>query len=601
MFASWFDERFVSAGAQSFRLSPLRIAYAGLLWLVLAHAAGMAVASAWSATVLAVEIPFRAVTKPMLSGQPVTRRQGWTAFAVTTVAIAAWSWFGVLMWGARTEASDIAAAAFFGGHLLYIEAHHSRSPGALAPAIPALIMPMATLIVQPHFHGFDQGIILVIMTAVIAHAVISVTVSAGAYNRLLQATGQLKVERDLAEFARTEMSQAKEAAEAANAAKSAFLATMSHEIRTPLNGVLGMAQAMAAEPRLPARQRQRLGVIRQSGEALLALLNDILDLSKVEAGKLELEKVEFDLGALAFAVQQAFEGAAERKGLGFGVEVSRDAEGVYHGDPTRIRQILFNLISNALKFTEAGEVRLAVDRSGDRVRIRVSDTGIGIAPEHLTRLFAKFEQADASTTRRFGGAGLGLSICRELAQLMGGVIGVESRHGQGSVFCVELPLERVGEARASATADRARGPVETSVLKVLAAEDNAVNQLVLKTLLGQMGVEPTVVETGVQAVTAWETGAFHLILMDIQMPEMDGVAAAREIRRREAQSGRSRTPIIALTANAMSHQVSEYLAAGMDGHLAKPIDVQQLFAVVSEASAQDAAPASDSKGMRRSG
>jgi signal transduction histidine kinase/ActR/RegA family two-component response regulator len=598
MFASWFDERFVSAGAQSFRLSPLRLFYSVLLWLVLAHAAGWTIATAWAATVLVLEAPFRWVSKPMLSGRPVTRAHAWAAFVVYTLAISAWSGFGVLLWNAPGEASAITAVAFFGGHLLYIEAHHSRSPGAMAPALPAVAAPFVTVLAQPHFHGLDQAMILVIMSAVIAHAAISVSISARAYNRLLKATRDLEVERDLAEQARIQMSQAKEAAEAASRAKSAFLATMSHEIRTPLNGVLGMAQAMSSEPRLPTRQRQRLDIIRQSGEALLSLLNDILDLSKVEAGKLELEEVEFDLAELASGAQKAFTGAAERKGLAFRLAVSEAADGLYRGDPTRIRQVLFNLISNALKFTETGEVAVEISRQDQTVRIAVSDTGIGIAPEHLARLFSKFEQADASTTRRFGGAGLGLSICRELVQLMGGAIGVESREGQGSCFAVDLPLDRLGAPRGQALTCEAAAPGEAGSLRVLAAEDNHVNQMVLKTLLAQIGVEPTLVETGLEAVAAWDAGSFDLVLMDIQMPQMDGVAAAREIRRREALRGRPRTPIVALTANAMSHQVADYLAAGMDDHLAKPIDVTRLFEVVAQAG-QTSATASSERPRRR--
>jgi PAS domain S-box-containing protein len=388
--------------------------------------------------------------------------------------------------------------------------------------------------------------------------------------------------------------QAKEDAEAANRAKSTFLATMSHEIRTPLNGVLGMAQAMTADG-LTETQRERLDVIRQSGETLLAILNDVLDLSKIEAGKLDLdEEGEFDISELARGAHGAFTAIANKKGLAFALEVEPDARGVYRGDSTRVRQILYNLVSNGLKFTEAGVVTVSVSRSGSMLRLSVADTGIGIPSDRLTSLFQKFEQADASTTRRYGGTGLGLAICRELAQLMGGAISAESVPGRGTTFVVTLPLARIaGEAvRIERGASPSQPqPIEELRLRVLAAEDNSVNQLVLRTLLNQAGVQPLIVENGRQAVEAWAQETWDVILMDVQMPDMDGPTAAREIRAREAAEGRARTPIIALTANAMAHQVAEYRAAGMDGFVAKPIEVARLFAALQQVLEEQASEA----------
>jgi PAS domain S-box-containing protein len=385
---------------------------------------------------------------------------------------------------------------------------------------------------------------------------------------------------------------ARDAAEAANRAKSAFLATMSHEIRTPLNGVLGMAQAMAADELTPV-QRERLDVVRQSGEGLLAILNDVLDLSKIEAGKLDLEDAEFSIGDVARSAHAAFTALANAKGLGFDFQIDEGAQGMYLGDSTRVRQILYNLISNGLKFTQEGEVCVVVEAHGPGLRLTVSDTGMGIPADRLKDLFQKFEQADTSTTRKFGGTGLGLAICRELAEMMGGTISAESTEGQGSCFIVDLPLVRVGEEVDAAEAATTPALAETPgpVLRVLAAEDNAVNQLVIRTLLEQAGIETFVVGDGVQALGAWERGPWDLILMDVQMPVMDGPTATREIRRREAALGRAPTPVIALTANAMAHQIAEYRAAGMDAIVSKPIDVGQLLSAMQEVLARSKAGA----------
>ncbi len=377
--------------------------------------------------------------------------------------------------------------------------------------------------------------------------------------------------------------EAMEAAEAANTAKSQFLATISHEIRTPLNGVLGMAQAMAADE-LNEVQADRLAVIRESGQALLGILNDVLDISKIEAGKLALEHAEFDLAEIAESALGAFAALAEKKGLALRLDVEAGAGGRCRGDATRVRQVLSNLISNALKFTEAGEVAVGVSRRGDTVELEVRDTGIGIAPADMVRLFEKFEQADASTTRRYGGSGLGLAICRQLVELMDGWITATSVEGAGATFIVTLRLPRVSAAGAAeADAGVEAAEPETGPWRILAAEDNEINQLVLKTLLGQLGMAATIVGDGAAALEAWEAGPWDVVLMDVQMPRMDGPTAARAIRRREAELGRAATPILALTANAMAHQVAEYRAAGMDEVVAKPIDVAQLAAALERA------------------
>jgi signal transduction histidine kinase/CheY-like chemotaxis protein len=384
--------------------------------------------------------------------------------------------------------------------------------------------------------------------------------------------------RNITEHKRGELrlTKALEEAEAGSRAKSEFLTIMSHEIRTPLNGVLGMVQAMEGDELTPA-QRARLEVVHKSGESLLHLLNSVLDLSKLEAGDLDLENGEIDIALVACAAVKAFEAAAAEKGLHLAVQVSPEACGIYAGDPGRVGQVLHNLVSNAVKFTDAGSVSVAVEHRDGALAIHVADTGIGISAEQRQGLLENFVQADASLTRRHGGSGIGLAISRQLTARMGGTLGFESTPGCGSTFTVTLRLPRlrdVGE-RAVKTA-RDETSEDQPPLKVLVAEDNAVNQLVLRTMLQQLGVEPMIVGDGEQACAAWRDGEWDIILMDIQMPLMDGVTASRAIRSEEIASGRSRTPIVAVTANVMTHQVQAYRTAGIDDIVAKPVHVARL-------------------------
>jgi signal transduction histidine kinase/ActR/RegA family two-component response regulator len=378
--------------------------------------------------------------------------------------------------------------------------------------------------------------------------------------------------------------EARDVAEAANRAKSEFLAAMSHEIRTPLNGVLGMAAALETT-QLSELQRRMIGVINESGQTLMALLSDILDLSKIEAGAMELEVTPFEMAGCAQAVTSLFEESAKAKGIGFALHVAPEAAGVFEGDPTRIRQILQNLISNAMKFTSEGRVDVrvgagALEQGRRSVMVEVVDTGVGISAEAQARLFSKFVQADTSTNRKYGGTGLGLAICRELVTAMGGEIGVESEEGRGARFWVRLPLA-VGEASAPEAVSQTSAEVEEDrPLRILAAEDNPTNQFVLKAILGQKGLEATFVENGRLALEAVQAKDFDVILMDLHMPEMDGITATQAIRALAGEKGA--IPVVAVTAEAMPEQVRKCLAAGMDAHVAKPIRPDVLYAVIEE-------------------
>jgi signal transduction histidine kinase/ActR/RegA family two-component response regulator len=437
----------------------------------------------------------------------------------------------------------------------------------------SLVTPTSIVLISLPVVAWWNGIPLNLTSALV------LTVGAGAYTVFIGRLAQSLARESQA------LRNALSAAQAASRAKSSFLAVTSHEIRTPLNGVLGMAQAMANDD-LSDVQRERVSVISQAGHALLDILNDILDLSKIEAGKLDLESAPFDLEAVTRSAVGAFSASALAKGLEFGLDFDDGACGAFEGDAARLRQVLCNLISNAVKFTEAGSVRVGVTAHALGVRISVSDTGPGVPDGFAERLFEKFTQADASTTRRFGGTGLGLAICRELCEAMGGCITVSSGAEGGATFVVDLPLVRsqqtAPEAISAGHEASEDAQPENRPLRALAAEDNAVNQLVLRTLLDQIGIEVVIVADGVEAVAAWEEGDFDLVLMDIQMPRMDGPTATRAIREREAAAGRRRTPIIALTANVMRHQVDDYAAAGMDAFVAKPIAITELFAAIAE-------------------
>ena len=392
--------------------------------------------------------------------------------------------------------------------------------------------------------------------------------------------------RDVTERQRQEadLERAKVAAEAGARVKAEFLANMSHELRTPLTGMLGVHDLLMSEDSLSVSQTRLLGLAQESGRSLLTIVNDILDFSKIEAGQLTVEALPFGLRALLEACRELSVEAVRGRAVSISVEVAPGMPDWFIGDPTRLRQVVLNLATNAIKFTTDGHVVLRARASDTgpvpQVTIEVVDTGIGIAADALPHLFERFAQADGSISRQYGGTGLGLAISRRLVRLMRGEIGATSRVGEGSTFWfrVPLPLAQAMDGGPGRTALTAPAPLAR---RLLLAEDNPINQEIIGTVLRQKGHAVTVVGDGERAVTAVATEApFDLVLMDVQMPGQDGLAATRAIRQAEAESGGARLPIVALTANAMAEEIARCRAAGMDAHVAKPVDWALLFAAI---------------------
>ncbi|WP_419252375.1 ATP-binding protein [Caulobacter sp. ErkDOM-YI] len=477
----------------------------------------------------------------------------------------AWATMAALSWAYGPPTMKFAALLLLFGLMVDALKYAALSRSVLlAMAPPPFIALTVAPLLAGGFKAWDRVVVAVTLAALLVY--------------LLDTARMLRSNALALEKAQAE-------AQEANRAKSAFVAMMSHELRTPMNGVLGLAHALSST-RLDARQADYLEMIIQSGDGLMTILNDILDLSKVEAGKLELEAEPFEIRRLASQIHLVWSQTAQLKGLALTLDVAPETPAWLLGDPLRVRQILLNLVSNALKFTEAGrvEIRIAPGEAGG-VDIVVADTGVGLSVEQQVSLFSPFSQGDRSTARRFGGTGLGLAISRHLAQLMGGEITVTSALGQGSTFRVHLALTL---AQAPAALEPAGLSLTLEGTRVLVVDDNQVNQAVARAILETVGIIIATADDGRQALARLRIEDFDVVLMDVHMPEMDGVEAVRRIR--AGEGGRVDIPILALTADAMVGEAQRLLAQGFDDAHPKPIQPAGLLAAVARMSRYPAEP-----------
>jgi signal transduction histidine kinase/AmiR/NasT family two-component response regulator len=514
----------------------------------------------WGALVLVVEGWLALAASPYRRGEAGTPARRWSVLGASTAAVLLSSIGLMLFWNIDGEAFRLVAAAFTFMLLLHAQIFMSRSTATLlvGSVVPASVL-MAEILFFGGYHGFGLVAGSICPAVGMAYAIVGGFINQRNAKSL--------------EAARLE-------AEAANEAKSAFLAMMSHELRTPMNGVLGMAHALKLTD-LDPRQTEQVEVLLASGEAIMGILGDILDISKIEAGRMDIESIPVDLRRLCRAAVDLWSDAASTKGVMLTCEIDAATPAWVLGDPTRLRQVVSNLVSNALKFTDRGRVSLELrplpGAPGGQVRMQLSicDTGIGLSEAQIAKLFQPFTQAEASTTRRYGGTGLGLSICRRLVEMMGGEIGVASRPGEGAIFKVilVLPIAAAPEAKnLSSEIDNIAG------LRLLVVDDNPTNRLVASAILGAAGAEIEMANDGLDALEALRRADYDVVLMDIHMPRLDGAGALVAIRAGEA--GRSDVPVIALTADAMQQEVRRLGALGFDAVQPKPIQPATLIAAI---------------------
>ena len=475
--------------------------------------------------------------------------------ATTVLSVVVYAGITAYLWFKGGEAGRIFAMVQCAGGLLHVSLHMHQVRPILISAVAShatyfLGLPIFSAVATGRWH---ELLIAIGCVLYMSHLVVAVRQSS-------MTTTALQSARDAEQRARQK-------AEIASAAKSDFLAVVSHEIRTPMNAVISAANLLRGT-RLDTRQREHVSMLIDAGDVLMGLLNDVLDFSKIEAGKMELESADMIVRERLATLNRLWEPRARANGVRLALRVGPEVPEAVRTDPLRFQQILFNLLSNAVKFTQEGEIVVAVGWDGARLSVAVSDTGCGIRPDRLAHVFNSFEQAEVGTTRRYGGTGLGLSISRKLAEIMGGTLTVSSVEGEGSIFTLALPMTA---AEAGPVAFESRGESTGSLRgrSILAADDHEVNRRILTLLLEPHGCRLTLVENGAEAVEAAAREPFDVILMDMQMPVMDGLEATRRIRQ-DVLNGA--TPIVALTANALDLHRAAWDAAGVHAFLTKPID-----------------------------
>jgi signal transduction histidine kinase/ActR/RegA family two-component response regulator len=555
----WADDRLDEVAMDTHRLLPSRLIPASLTTVAVIFGLGAPTALGWLACLVAAEALARLATRRFQAGTPGSLRAR-AAFVLAALPInLIWAGLGALLWFAPQNELKMAAVAIWVGQIVYSQNFRHQPAALLAVSAAA---PMASLLVFPMLFYADHSVAANVarwaLMAVVLTTLNVMLSNRAAANRMDALTRGLREER--------------ERALEANRAKSTFVAVTSHELRTPMNGLLGMAYALDRS-NLSEAQRRHVRLMIKSGDSLMQVLNDVLDLSKIEAGKVELDRVAVNLHDLIHAAADTWRDAAAEKGLWLRTQIAADAPTWISADPQRIRQVLMNLISNGLKFTSRGGVTIEVGAATSCVdgicdiRLRVIDTGIGVTDAFHDRIFDSFTQADNAVSRSHGGTGLGLTISRALARHMDGDLVLESGE-DGATFAFTLRAAPI-TAPASIEDDVEEDAPDFAALRILMAEDNAINQVVVRTMLEATGASLTIVGDGQAALDALKVETFDAVLMDINMPVMDGITALGAIR--SGKAGDPGIPVLALTASAMSGDRERFLTMGFDDHLGKPI------------------------------
>ncbi|MFT4251453.1 MAG: response regulator [Caulobacter sp.] len=562
------DERLDEVAGDTHRLTVVRIVSAAVVAVVVGAALGPVMAVVWFSALAACEALAWMVTRRFVPGAATSDRLR-AAFVLASIPInVVWTWLAVSLWLYPDADLRIAALGVCVGGIIFTQNFRHQPLGLL---IITGAPPLACLVIFPFFlnapHGSGHPTNKWALVMVVATTINAMLLNRAAARRMDALTRGLR--------------QEKERALAASQVKSVFVATMSHEMRTPMNGLLGLAHALKGTD-LDERQRDYVDLMLQSGDSLMQLLTDVLDIARLDAGETELTPCDFDLHDLVYAVTDAWTDMAMARGLTIDVRIDPSAPQRLHADPARIRQVLGGLMSNALKFTRLGGVTIEVSGQGaspdgqETVAVRITDTGPGIDPAYADKIFETFTQADETVSRAHGGMGLGLTIARALARRMGGDLSLEpAARGTRFLFMIRAPQPApppLPAAQPEAANEDGVAP------RVLMAEDNPMNQMVVRLMLEAAGVDLTVVEDGRQALEALRASRFDCVLMDINMPVMDGVTALSEIR--SGAAGAADTPVIALTASTMTGDRERFLKLGFDEHLGKPVKPMDLIAAI---------------------